>query len=92
MSNKVRKSEKKIKNRKQSEKKRRNRNIAYIAMGLIALAIDIAMGRNALDNYRNNNSLQVDKIGEIASLAPCILLAFIIVLTVMILLKQNKKK
>ena len=92
MSNKIKKQEKRRRVRRESEKKRKMRSIGLLVIGFIFLAFDAALGRQALTNYRNNNAMHIDRLGEAASLAPCILMAFIIILTIMILLKQNRKK
>ena len=92
MSNKIKKIEKRERIKRESAKKRRMRSIGLIIIGFVALFFDAALARMALKRYNETPDLQAGTLGIIASVLPHILLAMIIMITILLLLKQNKKR
>ena len=91
MSSKIKKKEKKLKLRRESDQKRRIRMIVIFTAGILALIADIAFARMAYDNYKATPERQMGKIGAMASVFPFILLGMIIIVSVVILIKRYRK-
>ena len=92
MSNKTKKAAKRERVRRESTRKKKNRSIALLIIGFIALVLDAGLARMAYEQYKNNEKLQYGTLGIVASVSPYILLALIIIVTVILLLKKDRKK
>ncbi len=92
MSSKLKKKEKKLKIRRESEQKKRIRRIVIFTVGIFALIADIALARMSYENYKADPDRQIAKIGAAASVFPYILLGMIIIVTVMIIIRRDGKK
>ena len=92
MSNKTKKAEKRERVRRESVRKKKIRSIALLIIGFIALVFDAGLARMAYERYKDNEKLQYGTLGIAACVSPYIVLALIIIVTVLLLLKQNRKR